>query len=212
MATRSAPLRRTEQKARTREDLKASARRVLARRRTLAISAVARAAGVAAGTFYVHFPSKEALLDELLSDFNDELAARLEPVLLAAAGAPLSTIVDAVAAEFLDHWREHRSFVEAYARRLDFSIDITRLRDGINPPMLALLTMALETAAGARGRSTADTTLLSHALLAMWLRVGLQHLFGPNVSAARARALLVQATVGAVEAVLAATPADEETI
>ena len=38
---------------------------------------VARAAGVAHGTFYVHFENKDAVVRELLAEFNAEFARRV---------------------------------------------------------------------------------------------------------------------------------------
>ena len=79
------------------------------------IGSITQAAGVAHGTFYVHFASKDAVLDELLVDFNEGLRTRLQPVL--ATWSSLPETVRRVAGIFLDYWEERRGFVECFARR-----------------------------------------------------------------------------------------------
>jgi AcrR family transcriptional regulator len=68
---------RESQKQKTREALLAAARRVLKRRGFAKTTTreVAEEAGVAAGTFFVHFPDVDALVEALL---DDHLAAALE--------------------------------------------------------------------------------------------------------------------------------------
>lgn len=171
------------------------------------IGDITRKAGVAAGTFYVHFAGKEDLVDDLLGEFNDAFAGRIAPLLRdAAAGAlPLEDVVRAAAGEMLDHWREHRGFIECYVHRSASAVSVASLRDGVNPPMAGLLREALERAAGDRPGFNAE--LVTHALLGMWLRVGLQFLFNRKVSRKDAIETLVQLTVGATAAVLGAAPA-----
>jgi AcrR family transcriptional regulator len=67
---------RKRQKAQTREALLEAARRVLAREGLASTTTreVAREAGVAAGTFFVHFPDVDALVEALL---DEHLAAAL---------------------------------------------------------------------------------------------------------------------------------------
>jgi AcrR family transcriptional regulator len=53
-----------------------------------AVLDITEAADVALGTFYNHFPSKEALLDVLASQLADELSARLEDTSSTASDEP----------------------------------------------------------------------------------------------------------------------------
>jgi len=195
---------RREQKAETRATVKDAARRCFAERgyRSTNIADIARAAGVAHGTFYVHFPGKEAVLDELLAEFNDAFVDRLGPVFANAADAPIDQTVRATAEAFLDHWAAHRAFVEAYAERSAAGLDLASLRDGVNPPMAKLIGTALRAAAARRAAVGGNWDLVTHALLAMWLRVGMQFLFGDGVSRDQATTTLVAMTVGAIEATL----------
>ena len=196
-------LSRREQKAATRITIKNAARRAffeLGYNRA-GIADIARFAGVAHGTFYIHFANKGGLLDELLIEFNDGLAQRLQPI-LAAPGAPLADTVRGTAEIFLDYWHAHQSFVECYAQRSAAGIDPTSLRDGVNPPMTRLLSVALEMTATRRGIAGGNWELVTQGLLALWLRIGMQYLFNEPVSRDAAIETLVTMTIGAVGALL----------
>lgn len=197
-------LTRQERKARTRTSLKEAARHCFAELgyETTGIADIARIAGVATGTFYVHFANKEDVIDEMLVEFNDSFARRLEPILIDSAGRKVSVaqVVRAAAECFLDHWSAHRVFIECYVQRSTSALSLASLRDGVNPPMAVLLRQALERAAGDRTDIHAD--LVTQALLGMWLRVGLQFLFNEKVSRVDAVETLVRLTVGATTAVL----------
>ena len=174
------------------------------------IADIAAAAGVAHGTFYVHFANKDAVLDELLGEFNDAFVARLGPVFAVAASAPIASTVRATAEAFLDHWRRHRAFVECYAARSAAGLDVHNLRDGVNPPMARLIGASLRAAAARRGAIGGSWELVTHGLLAMWMRVGMQFLFNNDVSRDQAVDTLVAMSVGAIEAVLPSTTAHPE--
>lgn len=204
-------LTRQERKSLTRSALKDAARRCFAELGydATGIADIARKAGVANGTFYVHFANKEDVVDEMLVEFNDAFTRRLEPILMDAASgaAPVAKVVRAAAECLLDHWSDHRAFIECYVQRSTSALSLASLRDGVNPPMAVLLRQALERAAGGRAEIHAD--LVTQALLGMWLRVGLQFLFNEKVSRADAVETLVRLTVGATTAVLDGTR-DEE--
>jgi len=195
---------RQERKSLTRTSLKDAARRCFAERGydATGIADIARAAGVANGTFYVHFSGIEDLVDEMLAEFNDAFARRLEPIVMAATAgtASVEVVVRAAAEKMLDHWRANRAFIECYLQRSTSALSLASVRDGVNPPMAALLRQALERVAGGRADFHAD--LVTQALLGMWLRVGLQYLFNKQVSRSDAVETLVRLTVGAANAVL----------
>ena len=180
---------RSERKQRTRRALVDAAREQIGQGE-LQIGALTKAAGVAHGTFYVHFESKEALLDELLDEFNGGLAAQLTPVLI--ADRALEDVVGDAADVFLQWWSQRRNFVAGYAQRLAAGMGVEALRDGINPPAAQLLTAAM------RQRGLEHPALVAQGLLAAWMRVGLQYLFAPNVPRDAARSVLVTITLGAL--------------
>lgn len=199
---------RQARKLQTRGALKDAARACFAERgyHATGIADIARAAGVANGTFYVHFQSKEDLVDELLGEFNDAFAQRVEPLVRAATSGtqPLEAVVRGAAELMLDHWRAHRAFLECYVERSAAALSLASLRDGVNPPMVGLLRHALEGAAGPHPHFNAE--LVTQALLGMWLRVGLQYLFQRRISRKDAVDTLVQLTVGATAGLLAPSP------
>ena len=71
---------RVDQKAETRALLEKAALQCFAEKGYGAtqVADVARRAGVAHGTFYVHFPTKADLVDHLLAQFQATMVARLE--------------------------------------------------------------------------------------------------------------------------------------
>ena len=202
------PATRRQRKQQTRRTLRDAARRCLLERgfAGASIADIAREAGVAHGTFYVHFASKEAVLQELLQEFNEGLVSKLAPVFSITADAPLQAAVGAIAEVFLDHWQAEAAFVRCYAGRSAGGVDLGDLYAGVNPPMVQALGVALQAAAAHRGRQLVHGDLAIQALLALWLRVGLQHLFNDSVARDDARDTLVTLTVGAVSALLEQAP------
>ena len=190
---------RAARKAATRAHLRATARDLFDRDGfdATSIGAITRAAGVAHGTFYVHFASKEVLLDELLAEFNEDLAARIAPIWQAPDRAVADRVTQ-TAEVFLDTWAARRGFVEIVAARLATGVRLEQLRDGVNPPAVALLATVI-VQLGTAGYRVPEPDLVAQGLLAAWLRIGLQHLFG-DVARERAVAALVHLSLGALGA------------
>ncbi len=184
---------RATRKAETRAALKFAARTCFVRdgAEATSIGAITKTAGVAHGTFYVHFDSKEAVQDELLADFNDAFVTRLVAAWGQRPGA-LDHLVGIAAEVFLDTWLEERDFVAACAQRLATGVTLSKLRDGINPQAADLLARLLP------DHTRLDPALASQALLVMWARIGLQFLFNDEVSRERALDTLVPMTLGAL--------------
>ncbi len=202
-APASAKLTRREQKAATRRAIRAAARQCfseLGYDRT-GIADIAREAGVAHGTFYVHYENKSVLLDEILAEINTAFVARLAPV-YESSDRNVAGLVRATAEVFLDTWEEYRDFVECYAQRSAAGLDRESLRDGFNPPMAALLSTTFSNTAAERGVTGKNWELVTQALLGMWLRVGLQYVFNDRVTRADTLDTLVAMSAGAIAAVL----------
>jgi AcrR family transcriptional regulator len=193
---------RVEQKAATRATLRSAGQACFLARGFAATSVkhIVSEAAVAHGTFYVHFSNKTVLLDELLDEFNLSLAAKLGPILGEGTTPTVETVRQA-AEVFLDHWHEHRRMVECFAERSAASLSLANLRDGLNPPMADLLERSLTAASHLMG-SDVNVELVSHALLGLWLRVGLQYLFNEDVSRDQAATTLARMSAGALGAVL----------
>lgn len=167
------------------------------------VADIVRRAGVAHGTFYVHFDDLAAVADAILVEENVQLAERLVPALAQAGTEPRRRTVQRVARVFLD-WLEHdRAFVRWYAERFAAGLPSTSLTDGINPPALAALTRAL--GAEASRLSPQRLSLAAHGLLACWLRVGVRYALSEppgRPSRKDAEAVLVELTTGALAALV----------
>ena len=195
---------RKAQKEATRQHLKETALRCFCEHgfTKASIGVITQVAGVAHGTFYVHFASKEAILEEVLADFNDGLVARLRPMWADSLASGLDALVERTAVAFLDYWSEGRDFVSIYAERMNAGVTLTQLRDGINPEVAELLREWLGEIAPPHSDPLVELNLVSQALLAMWMRVGMQHLFNENVSREQATRALVDMTLGVLGRVL----------
>jgi AcrR family transcriptional regulator len=102
---------------RTREILDA-ARRVLLGRgpETATMEEIAATAGVAKGTVYLYFPSKDELIQALITQVGENMLADIEAV-VQTPGAPPDKI-QKVAALLLDYLMRERALFPAYARDL----------------------------------------------------------------------------------------------
>jgi len=186
--------RRAARKADTRAAVLAAARACFAEAGYAGthVAHIARRAGVAHGTFYVHFPNKRAALDALLSELNETMRARLAAAL--AEPGPTEVRVTAAARGFLDLCLEERWLVSAYAERIAGGVAVEELTGGINPEVRGLLRLVLGTRVPA-----ADLELATHGLLALWLRVALRVVYA-NEDPGRAARALARMTMGAVAA------------
>ena len=124
---------RKEQKLATRNALREAARACFAELGYGAtqIAHITERAGVAKGTFYVHFTDKDVLLDEWLGEFNEGLVARILPVVEKNDPNDLDLLVAGIAGAFLDHWSAHRDFVRAYAEKASTGLRLEELQSGI---------------------------------------------------------------------------------
>jgi AcrR family transcriptional regulator len=72
------------------------------------IDEIAQAAGVSRGTVYFHYPTKEHIVGEVLSEAETRVAAALEQL---PRTAPLSRVLDAFCSAYADEWeREAQLF------------------------------------------------------------------------------------------------------
>lgn len=196
------PTTRKARKAATRKALKQSVLECFSEQgyAETSIGAITQRAGVAHGTFYVHFPSKDAALDELLEDFNDGLVERLMPVF--AELSPLRHLVERTARVFLAYWEEKRVFIECYVQRATGGLNLVALRDGFSPQLVEALVQWTETISDGVGKPMPSPQLVTQAMLGLWLRVGLQYLFNADVDEEEAVEVLVRMTWGAACGVL----------
>jgi AcrR family transcriptional regulator len=193
---------RKAQKENTRLALRDAALRCFAQKgfASTQIAEVTALAGVAKGTFYVHYTDKEALLDGVLSEFVGRLAEVIRPVLAHASRAPLATTVENAARAAVGLFREEHVFVRAYAERTASGLDPEALPFGLNAPAQMMLATAL--AARAHAVMPVDADLVVHGVLGLWLRLLLQPVFRPELDDDAVVRALTVLTVGALDAVL----------
>lgn len=197
---------RSEKKAETRAALKRAALECFEDTGYAAtqIGDISKRAGVAHGTFYVHFTDKSAIVDELLVEFNARLLSKLQQTSSKHGGGTLHEIVKAAAVTCLDQWKKERALLATYAERAGTQPDLQALKDGVSPPVVAFVESTLVALAASTGADLAEPGLVAHALLGMWMRVGLRYLFGPKITRKAAAETLAAMSVGALHAVLPA--------
>jgi AcrR family transcriptional regulator len=101
-----------------REDLLAAARRVFAERGVAGatVSDITEAAGVAKGTLYLYFHSKEALLGALKQAFVDELVGRATSLYARVGSDDWWALADVTVESMVDFLVEHRDLIQVFAR------------------------------------------------------------------------------------------------
>jgi AcrR family transcriptional regulator len=157
-------------RAATRARLRASGRKLLAERGLHAVTSheIANAAGVAAGTFYLHFRDKEELFRELVSEAITELESRLE-----AAVGPVREQIDLAArarAETL------LAFAEEHAELVRLAFGRGAEASGIGADVLDRFAARLERnifAQRFRAKAGLDPAVTAQALVGMWARVAI---------------------------------------
>ena len=194
---------RTTQKEATRQALKAAARQLFAAQGFSAtqIGQITQAAGVAKGTFYVHFSDKDAVLEEMLDEFNEGFLAHIAPLLGEAPREDVPKLIEQLAVGFLEYWEANRAFIRFYSEKAAGGMSLDALQFGINPQMQSALRHLLTEISPAHP-SDADIDLVIQGLLSMWLRLGLQSLFNPAATRTAVTKTLVAMTTGALAGAL----------
>jgi AcrR family transcriptional regulator len=124
-------LRREREKQERRAAILAAAERVVIARgfAETSIDGIAGEAGLAAGTVYLYFPNKEALLQELLGSKVRLLNSRVEAQ--TSSGRPFDESLRAVVRAMLEHFEEQKGFFEIFIKeRMEMS------RGGKSDPVL----------------------------------------------------------------------------
>jgi AcrR family transcriptional regulator len=128
---------------------------------------IARAAGVAAGTFYLHFQDKEALFREVVFEAALKLRARMERA--GGASPEPRVVVRARAEELLAFAEENRSLVQILFGR-------NHEAAGVGVDVLAFLAEEIERSLRARGSAgllapDVDPGVAAQALVGMRARI-----------------------------------------
>jgi AcrR family transcriptional regulator len=169
--------RRALQKEATRDHLFTVAMRLFEERGypEVSIEEIVRAAGVARGTFYVHFPSKDDVLIELIRRSDERIVERIA----AARGKPLPAVLRACTDGFAERWRDRRALLPhagAVALRRIAGVEEARDRQPLRLELVEPVAAAIaggELRAGLPAQMLADVFLLEvFAALMGWARTG----------------------------------------
>jgi len=167
---REVPGGRAAERARsaTRARLRASGQKLLAERGLHAVTShdIASAAGVAAGTFYLHFKDKEELFRELVFDAVGELLRRFETAVRPLRERP-EAAARARAEVLLSFGEEHSELV-----RLAFGRGAEAVSAGADAldQLASKLERDLREQAGPRAASL-HPSVTAQAIVGMWARV-----------------------------------------
>jgi AcrR family transcriptional regulator len=199
-------LSRKEQKSATRRKIKTAALQCFIEKGfvTAQIADITKDAGVAQGTFYIHFLNKETLLEELLQDFNQGFLEQINTALNQLISLDLADIVKEIVRIFLDYWEGNRDFVMIYSQKLAMGVQLENLQNGINPPMFAFLSQAIRAATLPTIADDLAIELTTHGILAMWMRIGMQSLFNEKLNREHVEETLVKLTLGALRGIFPA--------
>ena len=103
-----------------RDELLAIAAKLFAERgfKNTTVRDIADAAGILSGSLYHHFDSKESMVDEILSSFQDELFGKYAEIL--AGGADARAKLDAAVRVSFEAIDQHRNEVAIFQNEADY--------------------------------------------------------------------------------------------
>ncbi|MCA9771868.1 MAG: TetR/AcrR family transcriptional regulator [Myxococcales bacterium] len=201
----NSPDRRQQRGAASRAALKKAAIEVFASKgfNNTTIDDITQAAGLSHAALYLHFDNKETLFGELVSDASTELTERLEPVFKRLGSASPVELVREGGDTILRFYEKRRTFFRAFLLGSNPALTLRGLRGDTNPELRGVFAKVLETYVASQGGKLKDPDGAANALMAIWIRLGLDYLFDEERKPTKARRqqvldLLVQLTAGAV--------------
>jgi AcrR family transcriptional regulator len=147
------------------------------------VEAIARAAGLAKGTVYLYFPSKEAVLDEAVRRYS--LVPAFEALTHELAGTPPETAIPRIARELWRRLTEHAPLVRLMLRELPQRPDTARaFLEKVVLPANRLFAGYLDAGVAAGAVRPLDTFVAARALVGMLMIFLLtQELYGGRMLA-----------------------------
>lgn len=133
---------------------------------------IARAAGVAQGTFYVHFTDRNELVDHLVEELNTDINTQFLEALMPLMHDPVTDGLRVLARLILRYHREHRELVPLY---LDY---ITRGdREFITGTNTVLLKNVKDMLSRLPNTNISDlqADLTAHSIVALWRQFSMRN-------------------------------------
>jgi AcrR family transcriptional regulator len=165
-------LSRAENKARTSKNLREAGQAALLELGVgnTSIQDIAARAGVSVGSFYLHYESKNALVDSLVADLNrglvEVMMEELQPPL-----RPGRTIIAALANTVAEYWSRNIRSIPLFADHLARHANEEILRIGTNREAVEMVHKLVTVVPALKLRCTPE--FLVAMLIAMWRAFGL---------------------------------------
>jgi AcrR family transcriptional regulator len=132
------------------------------------VEAIARRAGLSKGSFYVYFPSKLALLEQVVRRHSLQLP--LERTLGELQGAPLEEVVPRLARAIWRHFRDRRPLMTVLLREMPSHLELARhFVEVVVLPVNRLFAAYLETRLGEERSRELDLLIAGRGLIGMLL-------------------------------------------
>lgn len=165
---------RAEKKAETLTKLRQAGREVLIELGVHATSTqdITKRAGVAVGTFYSHFASKDELVDSLVDEMNQGLASEMLAVFLMPPLPPPRQLVDKLAVVVVEYWAKQKRALVLLTDYLARHADEEMLRMGANKQAVAVARAVLSGLPKTVELKTSPEYLVA-MLVAMWRAAGM---------------------------------------
>ncbi len=195
------PNRRDGQKAATRQKLIKFSKELIIEKGVddLQIADITERAGVSQGAFYVHFENKEELFNFLKDDFNDSMLKVVISAFDGTYGSIGRMPVKDIASVFLDKLKENKVYIVIHTSRYGFSLPYHNQILGVNPAMIEFLAGEIEKIQGHNGKEPFDSIMLTHAILAMWLRIGFRYALLDDYDKQEALSMILRLTEASVK-------------
>lgn len=174
-------MKRKEQKASTRARVLSAARDSFGGKdvRDVAMTDIAKTAGISVGAVYVHFPSREALIDAVFEELQGRVLRAMRQTLVATEEANVAEAIDRLAAAYLREMRDLRPFASLYAAHMAHAMSADILRSGGSvAPFLQMVSATFVTLAPMAPVET-DLATFATSLVSLWRGAALGYVTRP---------------------------------
>jgi AcrR family transcriptional regulator len=166
-------LSRAEDKAATLERLRKVGREVLVEVGVTGASVhqIAARAGIATGSFYLHFPSKAAFVDSIVAELNQGLVQRMLGVLSSVPQPTAPVLLDRLAVAVVEYWAENIDAIPLFADHLARNASEEILRIGTNKQSVGMVRRIIAAVPSVTLRTTPEFLVAN--IVALWRASGL---------------------------------------